>query len=420
MFMSTYELLLIFAIYAFLGWLLEVVFVAATTGGFDNRGFLNGPACPIYGFGSMFTLMLLTPFRGNFIAFFASAVILISLLELTAGFLLEKVFHEKWWDYKNEPLNFYGYICMRFSIAWGVGCAFLMYILHPLIIKLLSVIPVPLGIFVISAVYLMLAADLIITLITLSKIADNVRMINQLGSRIRKVSNMLGDNISGGVFSVMKAKDRRASDLDELKSKYDSLVRKNKILAARLLRFFHPIMKLVDIESARRASRVSLSDRREMMEEEYYNTIEPLLNEECVQQMQLYIQHGGTTTYTHCLAVAYYSYRVSRILPIKVDISSIARGAMLHDLFLYDWHIPDDSHRLHGFCHPGFALENANRYFVLNEIERDIIRKHMWPLTVTRIPRCREAGIVCLVDKFCSLAETIGFRYKRQFVFEHN
>jgi len=57
---------------------------------------------------------------------------------------------------------------------------------------------------------------------------------------------------------------------------------------------------------------------------------------------------------------------------------------------------------------------------VLNEIEKDIIRKHMWPLTVTRIPRCREAGIVCLVDKFCSLAETVGFRYKRQFVFEHN
>ena len=415
---SAYELLCIFAVYAFLGWLLEVVFVALTTGGFANRGFLNGPACPIYGFGALITLLVLAPFRGNPIAFFAGSVVLVSLLELAAGFLLEKVFHEKWWDYREEPLNFYGYICMRFSLLWGIGCTFLIYILHPLLIKFMILIPVPLGICFLVGSYLLIAADLCITLVTLSKIAGNVRMINQLGLKMRKISDALGDNISGGVFSVMKVRDRRTADLDDLKSKYDSLVRRNKILLARLLRFFHPLTMFMDDQRIKRLARISAAERLEMMEEEYYNTIDTMLGEDCVQQMQQYIQHGDTTTLTHCLAVAYYSYRVSRILPFEVDIKSIARGALMHDMFLYDWHIPDKSHRLHGFYHPGFALANANRFFELNETEADIIRKHMWPLTVTRIPRCREAGIVCLVDKICSLSETVGFRYKRQFVFK--
>jgi len=158
--------------------------------------------------------------------------------------------------------------------------------------------------------------------------------------------------------------------------------------------------------------------RKAVTEELYYSTVEDLLAADCVQEMQQYIQHGDTTTYTHCLAVAYYSYRLSRILPVKVDIRSVARGALLHDLFLYDWHIPDQSHRLHGFYHPGFAYANAAKYFDLNNIEADIIRKHMWPLTVTRVPRCREAVIVCLVDKFCSFFETIGLHYPKQYVFE--
>lgn len=415
---SVYELLYIFAVYAFLGWLLEVAFVALTTGGFANRGFLNGPACPIYGFGALITLLMLAPFRGNLIAFFAGAVVLVSILELAAGFLLEKVFHEKWWDYKEEPLNFYGYICMRFSLLWGIGCTFLMYVLHPLLIKLMTIIPLPLGICFLVGSYLLLASDLVITLVTFSRIAGNVRMINQLGLKMRMISDAIGDNISGGVFTVMKVRDRRTSDLEELKNKYDSLVRRNKILLARLMQFFHPLTVFMDDQRIKRLSRISAADRLEMMEEEYYNTIDTLLCEDCVQKMQQYIQHGDTTTYTHCLAVAYYSYRVSRILPMEVDIRSIARGAVMHDMFLYDWHIPDPSHRLHGFYHPGFALENARKYFELNEIETDIIRKHMWPLTVTRIPRYREAGIVCLVDKVCSLSETVGFRYKRQFVFK--
>ncbi len=162
----------------------------------------------------------------------------------------------------------------------------------------------------------------------------------------------------------------------------------------------------------------SSSVRHSIMEEEYYSTIAALLLMDCVKQMKMFIQHGDTSTYTHCLAVSYYSYRVCRHLPIHVDLISVTRGALLHDLYLYDWHIPDKSHRLHGFYHPGIAWRNADLYFKLNEREEDIIKKHMWPLTLTRVPRYKEALIVCFVDKICSLCETLGMHYKKQFVFE--
>jgi uncharacterized protein len=84
------------------------------------------------------------------------------------------------------------------------------------------------------------------------------------------------------------------------------------------------------------------------------------------------------------------------------------RGALLHDFFLYDWHIPDKTRRWHGFTHPRIALENAKKYFKLNEKEKDIILNHMWPLTV-KFPRSREAFIVCIADKICSIIETLEF-----------
>lgn len=132
-----------------------------------------------------------------------------------------------------------------------------------------------------------------------------------------------------------------------------------------------------------------------------------LFKNEQLFEMNQYIQHGDTTTLTHCLIVSYYSYAVSLRLPFKFDTKSIIRGALLHDFYLYDWHVPDKSHKLHGYKHPHSALLNARKYFDLNPIEEDIIAKHMWPLTLRKPPMYREAMLVCLVDKFCSFTETI-------------
>lgn len=131
------------------------------------------------------------------------------------------------------------------------------------------------------------------------------------------------------------------------------------------------------------------------------------LNTEKVQSMRGYLQHGDTTTLDHAIAVAYYSLMLDRKWNLNCDKSSLVRGALLHDYFLYDWHQPHKEYGLHGFTHPFTALRNAVQDFNLNAVEHNIIARHMFPL-VPIPPRYRESMIVCLADKFCSLNETFS------------
>lgn len=126
------------------------------------------------------------------------------------------------------------------------------------------------------------------------------------------------------------------------------------------------------------------------------------------RRMKEYIQHGDVTVNAHVMSVARCSIALSTQLHIPCSKRELIRGALLHDYFLYDWHIPDaeNPHRLHGFFHPGVALRNAAREYHLTEREREIIRRHMWPLTMVP-PACREAWIVTAADKWCSLMETL-------------
>ena len=125
------------------------------------------------------------------------------------------------------------------------------------------------------------------------------------------------------------------------------------------------------------------------------------------------IQHGNMSVRQHTINVARYSVLISEKLGIDCDRRALVRGALLHDYFLYDWHERDHANplRLHGFHHPGIALKNAESAFDLTDIEKDIIKKHMWPLTVVP-PTCREAWIVSMADKYCSLMETVRLHRK--------
>ena len=125
-------------------------------------------------------------------------------------------------------------------------------------------------------------------------------------------------------------------------------------------------------------------------------------------QMKSYIQHGNVSVNAHVMNVARYSIALSERLHIRCSKRDLIRGALLHDYFLYDWHIPDkeNPHRLHGFYHPGVALRNASVEYELTEREKNIISRHMWPLTLVP-PMCREAWIVTTADKWCSFMETL-------------
>ena len=123
-----------------------------------------------------------------------------------------------------------------------------------------------------------------------------------------------------------------------------------------------------------------------------------------------YTQHGNTSCLRHSLGVAYYSYKLAtRLGENKFATEELIRGALLHDYFLYDWHynaFPPNG--LHGFSHPFTAWQNASQDFSLTEREANIIKSHMFPLTLTKIPKYRESVIVTLVDKYCSLVEVFS------------
>jgi len=124
-----------------------------------------------------------------------------------------------------------------------------------------------------------------------------------------------------------------------------------------------------------------------------------------LRQLHDYMQHGRCSVYDHSLAVACTALGLARRLGMKTDESALVRGALLHDYFLYDWHVRDRSRPLHGFYHPKAALQNAREDYELSPREEDIIRRHMFPLTLVP-PRTREGLLVCLADKICAVRET--------------
>ena len=211
-----YQFFWIFFIYAFLGWCTEVSYAALNTGRFVNRGFLNGPVCPIYGFGVVIVLACLTPLKKNFFFLFLGSVLLTSALEWITGFVLEKIFHQRWWDYSDKPFNLGGYICLQFSVAWGLACLFVVDILHPSIEFFIRVIPHPLGWALLGIFSLVMAVDLMATVRTISKINRQLGQIDELAAKIKDASNEFGENLADKVLDAAEERSDLKEDLDAL------------------------------------------------------------------------------------------------------------------------------------------------------------------------------------------------------------
>lgn len=145
--------------------------------------------------------------------------------------------------------------------------------------------------------------------------------------------------------------------------------------------------------------------------DEFIQMIDDLLNNDTVKQMKNFRQHYETSCFDHCLIVSYYCYLYGK--KFNLDYVSCARAAMLHDLFLYDWRKKQDDRKgLHAFTHPKTAYKNASKLFALNEKEKDIILKHMWPVTIA-LPKYKESYLLTLVDKYCALNESYQEIYNR-------
>lgn len=176
------QLFVYFIIYSFLGWVLEVLYHLVINKKFINRGFLLGPLCPIYGFGAVILIVLLHNVGDSYLKVFLWGAFFASLLEFITGYVLEKLFKQKWWDYSQMKFNIGGYIALEFSIVWGFVAIFLIEYLHPFILTLIHKVPTNVMNILIPVVFVILMIDVIYTvdsLIQFRKVLDGIREVKE-------------------------------------------------------------------------------------------------------------------------------------------------------------------------------------------------------------------------------------------------
>lgn len=370
--------IIVFAVFGFLGWIWESIFCTIKKHQWANRGFLFGPICPIYGFGAIIGLAI-QDLNGRGVIpelvwwqMFLLAFVVSMVLEYPTSWLLEKLFHARWWDYSKTPLNINGRTSVPTSAAFGLAGILIMKLAIPFTEVMFQYIS---GTILHVCALVFVAVISVDTTLTVSALTDFQKRVSAIDAGFQ---NRMTDLVNH-MYDVKDTVKHKA------------------------------VERIVVFQLPKRKAEIAKSLRnrkfKELMEE--YN------NSGVIQQMDNYVQHGNTTTLEHCQNVAWISYLINEKLKLNADEKILVESAMMHDLFLYDWHDGKPERKTHGFDHPDIACENAMRYFDIPKKEQDIIRSHMWPLNIKRIPKSKEAAILCIADKYCSFVET--FRKNKRF-----
>ena len=223
--MSIYYSILYFFVYGFLGWCTEVIFAAFKQHRFVNRGFLNGPICPIYGVGVTLVIACLEAFQSNLLLLYISSVILVTVLEGVTGWAMDKLFHNKWWDYSKLPFNIGGYVCLLFSLIWGGACVFIVYFVHPLIHQVLSLIQHTAGIALIAILGIALLSDIIVTTSAIVKFNQYLERLKHITDELHAISNQIGSELYQNVMHVLDMQESSRQKLDDVKLEVSEEIR---------------------------------------------------------------------------------------------------------------------------------------------------------------------------------------------------
>ena len=390
--LNIYYHVLLFALYCFLGWVLEVAYRSATQRKLVNAGFLHGPFVPIYGLAAFIVVALLDTLKAwHFAAVFVLCGLVITAFEYMVGFGIEKIFKMRLWDYSQRRLNLHGYVCLEFSLLWTLLVFVFAAFVHPLLFK--QVAGLDATVVKIAAIIFMLYFMIDFTFSVMSLAAFRRSMAHLRDHYFNLSGTEIHDNINS--FARLL---RAFPHLN--KYVFQSI---NHRIKLRLDSFLKKIKDGILVSMA----------GREPLEKEYLEIARDILRHEEFLRLKEYFHHDSSI-YDHVCRVSYLSYKICKYL--KLDYRSATRGALLHDFFLYDWRNHDrpdlPREKFHGLAHPAVALANAGKYFTLNDIERDIIIKHMWPLTIVP-PKYKEAYIVSFADKYLSSREFLS-EYKKK------
>lgn len=247
-----YDLFIIFynfIIYSFLGWIYESTYVSVKRGELVNRGFLNGPVIPIYGLGATSVMIVFSRFEEQIAFTYFGGMILATVLEYATSFLMEKLFHGKWWDYSKQKYNLKGRICLRSSIFWGFLSVLMIKVLKPFSDTLVDYISSNIGKVFTYVIILIFMTDLVISVISALELNKRLTSMNKLreefkeyiiSNRIYEVKEEAHIKYAESQISdiIEKIKEKTGDNLEriealEIKTKKDEIYEKLKIFIKR-------------------------------------------------------------------------------------------------------------------------------------------------------------------------------------------
>lgn len=220
--MPTY--FLYWVVYGIVGWIMETIYCSVPEGKFVERGFLNGPIVPIYGFGAMIVLFFLEPFFNNPFLVFVFGFLLTSILEYITSYIMEKSFGMRWWDYSRYKFNIKGRVCLLNSTLFGLLCVILVEWVHPVVIKLVSLLNPTSQLNLALLLLLIIGADFIVSLISVLNLKQRLATLNQLYEELQSILQNINE----------KNQDRML----ELKQKIIEVKQSFKTSERRLIRAF--------------------------------------------------------------------------------------------------------------------------------------------------------------------------------------
>lgn len=233
--------ILYFFLYSFLGWLCESIYCSVGNKKVINRGFLNGPICPIYGFGAMLVIFLIEGFRDNIFFLFLFGMLITSMLEYISGYLLETLFNTKWWDYSNRKFNIKGRVCLKNAIYFGIMSVVLIKVIHPFITDIVNDFS-PEAIIVISILAILTTSlDMLVTLRTMNKLIIKLQWLDEVIEDLSMINIKLErfdeEEIRKAISEIKNREGHIQIKFREVYRKIED-VRNQSMLQRRLMRAF--------------------------------------------------------------------------------------------------------------------------------------------------------------------------------------
>ena len=293
---SLYEMCLLFIVWSFIGWAIEVCAHALKMGEYSNRGFLSMPICPIYGFGVLIITILLHPFMDIPILMFICSSLICTAFELFVGVTMKMIFHNVWWDYSDEHFNFKGYICLKTSILWGMGCLIVEYCAEPQIEWLVDSIPTTAGTVFIGVMGVLIIIDCSNSVAAVYKLNLRLKEISEISEKMYNNSQKLGKAIAdtaltavdkgseaaAAIYAKRMEGEEKAAELrndikenitdmkdetvEKLRARYDALVAFSDKNVERMIKAFpsmHSVKYRKEFENIRAKLRERASERKD-------------------------------------------------------------------------------------------------------------------------------------------------------------